>query len=225
MLCEGEKMLGEALRSGAKLKTVLVRDGWDSPFIKETEEQGAVLYSAPDALFKLASEVETPQNVIFSCEQPQWTADALDGAGQVLLLDGLQDPGNLGTILRTAEAFALGAVVLCEGCADPFSPKVVRSTMGAVFRLPCVTLPLAEAAERLHRNGLSLYATALHEDSVPLSSVSLSKAAVIIGSEGKGVTEQALRLSDRRVIIPMKGRAESLNAGVAAAIVIYEMTK
>ena len=207
MLCEGEKMLGEALRSGAKLKTVLVRDGWDSPLVKEAEEQGASLYSAPDALFKLASEVETPQNVIFSCEQPQWTADALDGAGQVLLLDGLQDPGNLGTILRTAEAFALGAVVLCEGCADPFSPKVVRSTMGAVFRLPCVTLPLAEAAERLHRNGLPLYAT------------------VIIGSEGKGVTEQALRLSDRRVIIPMKGRAESLNAGVAAAIVIYEMTK
>ena len=225
MLCEGEKMLGEALRSGAKLKTVLVRDSWDSPLVKKAEEQGASLYSAPDALFKLASEVETPQNVIFSCEQPQWTADALDGAGQVLLLDGLQDPGNLGTILRTAEAFALGAVVLCEGCADPFSPKVVRSTMGAVFRLPCVTLPLAEAAERLHKNGLTLYATALHEDSVPLSSVSLSKAAVIIGSEGKGVTEQALRLSDRRVIIPMKGRAESLNAGVAAAIVIYEMTK
>ena len=82
MLCEGEKMLGEALRSGAKLKTVLVRDGWDSPLVKEAEEQGASLYSAPDALFKLASEVETPQNVIFSCEQPQWTADALDGAGQ-----------------------------------------------------------------------------------------------------------------------------------------------
>ena len=232
MLCEGEKMLGEALRSGAKLKTVLVRDGWDSPLVKEAEEQGASLYSAPDALFKLASEVETPQNVIFSCEQPQWTADALDGAGPeyypeglIVALDAVQDPGNLGTILRTAEAFALGAVVLCEGCADPFSPKVVRSTMGAVFRLPCVTLPLAEAAERLHRNGLPLYATALHEDSVPLSSVSISKAAVIIGSEGKGVTEQALRLSDRRVIIPMKGRAESLNAGVAAAIVIYEMTK
>ena len=108
---------------------MLVRDGWDSPLVKEAEERGASLYSAPDALFKLASEVETPQNVIFSCEQPQWTADALDGAGQVLLLDGLQDPGNLGTILRTAEAFALGAVVLCEGCADPFSPKVVRSTM------------------------------------------------------------------------------------------------
>ncbi len=142
MLCEGEKMLGEALRSGAKLKTVLVRDSWDSPLVKKAEEQGASLYSAPDALFKLASEVETPQNVIFSCEQPQWTADALDGAGQVLLLDGLQDPGNLGTILRTAEAFALGAVVSgVRAAPDPSSPVVVRvSTMGAVFQAPpCVT--------------------------------------------------------------------------------------
>ena len=167
MLCEGEKMLGEALRSGAKLKTVLVRDGWDSPLVKEAEEQGASLYSAPDALFKLASEVETPQNVIFSCEQPQWTADALDGAGQVLLLDGLQDPGNLGTILRTAEAFALGAVVLCEGCADPFSPKVVRSTMGAVFRLPCAEiLSLLFRPPLLHRLQRPLLRCSLHP--VPL---------------------------------------------------------
>lgn len=225
MLCEGEKMLEEALRSGAVLKTVLARRGWESEMLREAESRGAALYCAEDALFRLASEVESPQNVIFSCMQPQWDAAALDGKKQVLLLDGLQDPGNLGTILRTAEAFALGAVVLCEGCADPFSPKVVRSTMGAVFRLPCVQLPLKEALDRLKDGGLPVYATALHEDSVPLSAVSLSRAAVIIGSEGRGVSESALRLSDKRVIIPMRGRAESLNAGVAAAIVIYEMTK
>ena len=97
--------------------------------------------------------------------------------------------------------------------------------MGAVFRLPCVQLPLKEALDRLKDGGLPVYATALHEDSVPLSAVSLSRAAVIIGSEGRGVSDPALRLSDKRVIIPMRGRAESLNAGVAAAIVIYEMTK
>lgn len=225
MLCEGEKMLEEALRSGAVLKTVLARRGWESEMLREAESRGAALYCAEDALFRLASEVESPQNVIFSCMQPQWDAAALDGKEQVLLLDGLQDPGNLGTILRTAEAFALGAVVLCEGCADPFSPKVVRSTMGAVFRLPCVQLPLKEALDLLKTVGLPVYATALHEDSVPLSAVSLSRAAVIIGSEGRGVSDSALRLSDKRVIIPMRGRAESLNAGVAAAIVIYEMTK
>ncbi len=226
MLCEGEKMLTEALRSGAEIKTVLVRRGFESDELRQAAEtQGAAMYCAEDALFRLASEVESPQNVIFSCMQPQWDAAALDGREQVLLLDGLQDPGNLGTILRTAEAFALGVVVLCEGCADPFSPKVVRSTMGAVFRLPCVQLPLADALARLKTAGLPVYATALHEDSVPLSSVPLGRAAVIIGSEGRGVSESALRLSDRRVIIPMHGRAESLNAGVAAAIVIYEMTK
>lgn len=225
MLCEGEKMLEEALRSGAVLKTVLARRGWESEMLREAESRGAALYCAEDALFRLASEVESPQNVIFSCMQPQWDAAALDGKEQVLLLDGLQDPGNLGTILRTAEAFALGAVVLCEGCADPFSPKVVRSTMGAVFRLPCVQLPPKEALDLLKTAGLPVYATALHEDSVPLSAVSLSRAAVIIGSEGRGVSDSALRLSDKRVIIPMRGRAESLNAGVAAAIVIYEMTK
>ena len=137
MLCEGEKMLTEALRSGAEIKTVLVRRGFESGELRQAEKQGAAMYCAEDALFRLASEVESPQNVIFSCMQPQWDAAALDDREQVLLLDGLQDPGNLGTILRTAEAFALGAVVLCEGCADPFSPKVVRSTMGAVFRLPC----------------------------------------------------------------------------------------
>lgn len=229
MLCEGEKMLEEALRSGAQPGVVLVRarakDRLPDDLLGRAAQAGAALYCAGDALFELASDVETPQNVIFSCKQPDWTPEALTGCKQALLLDGVQDPGNLGTILRTAEAFALGAVVLCEGCADPFSPKVVRSTMGAVFRLPCVRLPLADAVERLRGQGMDIYATALHADSVPLGAVPLSRAAVIIGSEGRGVTPQAIEMSDKRVIIPMHGRAESLNAGVAAAIVIYEMTK
>lgn len=143
----------------------------------------------------------------------------------MLLLDGLQDPGNLGTILRTAEAFALGAPLCCARAApDPFSPKVVRSTMGAVFRLPCVTLRLRRRRTAAQKRSAAVRHRADGGERAAFL-VSLSKAAAIIGSEGKGVTEQALRLSDRRVIIPMKGRAESLNAGVAAAIVIYEMTK
>lgn len=229
MLCEGEKMLTEALDSGAQIKTVLVREGAAVPalavLLDRAEATGARLYEAPDSLFETASDVETPQSVVFCCAQPQWGADALDGQTRVLLLDGVQDPGNLGTILRTAEAFAIGAVVLCEGCADPFAPKTVRSTMGAVFRLPVPVLPLADAAARLREQGLPLYATALHDDSVPIGTVDLKSAAVIIGSEGRGVTPQAIALADKRIIIPMAGRAESLNAGVAAAIVIYEMSR
>ena len=192
MLCEGEKMLREALASGTRVKTLLAREGWQDALLDHAAEQWAVLYCAADALFGLASDVETPQNVVFSCRQPKWEARDLQGKRQVLLLDGLQDPGNLGTILRTAEAFALGAVVLCEGCADPFSPKVVRSTMGAVFRLPCVQLPLADAVEQLREAGLAVYATALHADSMPLDTVPLERAAVIIGSEGRGVSQSAL---------------------------------
>lgn len=225
MLCEGDKMLAEALDSGAQIKTLLVRENAaGSLLLTRAEQAGATLFCAPDDLFRTASDVETPQHVIFSCAPPVWDEQALAGASRVLLLDGLQDPGNLGTILRTAEAFALDAVILCEGCADPHSPKVVRSTMGAVFRLPCPQLALCRAAELLRANGLPVYAAALAADSEPIGTVALSRAAVIIGSEGKGVSEAALALSDKRVIIPMAGRAESLNAGVAAAIFIYQMT-
>ena len=183
-------MLTEALRSGAEIKTVLVRRGFESGELRQAEKQGAAMYCAEDAVLPRERGGKSAERY-FSRMQPQWDAAALDDREQVLLLDGLQDPGNLGTILRTAEAFALGAVVLCEGCADPFSPKVVRSTMGAVFRLPCVQLPLTDALARLKTAGLPVYATALHEDSVPLSSVSLGRAAVIIGSEGRGVSERA----------------------------------
>ena len=148
--------------------------------------------------------------------------EALSGA---VLLDGVQDPGNLGTILRTADAFALDAVILCEGCTDPTAPKVVRATMGAAFRQPVYHMPLAEAIAALKTRGLPVYAAALEPDSVRSTTLDLHGAAVIIGSEGRGVTRQALELCDRKMVIPMAGRAESLNAGVAASILIWEMTR
>lgn len=154
MLCEGEKMLEEALRSGAVLKTVLARRGWESEMLREAESRGAALYCAEDALFRARKRGGK------SAERHFFLYAAAVGRGGARWKEAgaparrVADPGNLGTILRTAEAFALGAVVLCEGCADPFSPKVVRSTMGAVFRLPCVQLPLKEALDRLKDGGL-----------------------------------------------------------------------
>ena len=222
MLCEGEKMLTEALRSGAEIKTVLVRRGFESGELRQAEKQGAAMYCAEDALFCLASEVESPQNVIFSCMQPQWDAAALDDREQVLLLDGLQDPGNLGTILRTAEAFALGAVVLCEGCADPFSPKVVRSTMGAVFRRPVWCLKAAQLPGLLTRSSLPLYGTALRQDTEDVRTVPLDRCAIVIGSEGQGINDAVLALCQKTVKIPMSQRCESLNAAIAAAVLLWE---
>lgn len=227
MVCEGEKMLGEALDSGARVTTVLVRAGTtcDERLLDRAEAQGARLYTAAESIFALASDVQTPQGLVFSCARPPRAGDALPPVKSAVLLDGLQDPGNLGTILRTADAFALDAVILCEGCADPTAPKVVRATMGAIFRQPIYTLPLAEAIAALRAQGLPVYAAALHQDSVAVGAIDLTHSAVIVGNEGRGVSAAALEQCDRTVMIPMAGAAESLNASVAASILIWEMTK
>ena len=227
MLCEGEKMLAEAAASGARVTTLLVREGeagrLPPDLLAYAERTGAALYCAPEALFRQASEVETPQRVIFSCAQPQWTADALAGKKQVLLLDGLQDPGNLGTILRTAEAFALGAVVLCEGCADPFSPKVVRSTMGAVLRMPFLYVDdLPGTISGLKEAGIKVYAAHLKGELAYDQEDYRTGSAFLIGNEGNGLRDEVAECADHYVIIPMQGKAESLNAAVAAALLMFE---
>lgn len=228
MVCEGEKMLREALRSGVPVReVVLARErAFDETLLAQAQEQGARLTLAPEKLLRSLSNVETPQGLVFCCARPVSTLEALRGAKRLVLLDGLQDPGNLGTIIRTADAFALDGIVLCEGCVDPTAPKVVRATMGAVFRMPIAVSGLRQAADFVRGGlGLPLYAAALEPDSVPLTRVPLRQSAVIIGNEGHGVTPDALALCDQPVIIPMAGRAESLNASVAASILMYEMSR
>ena len=223
-------MLFEALSSGVRVTSVLLRmDGRteqtaDRALLARAAEQGARLYQAGEAVFSAACDVETPQGLVFSCVRPL-RRQALTGVSRAVLLDGIQDPGNLGTILRTADAFALDAVILCEGCADPTAPKVVRATMGAIFRQPIYTLPLTEAIAALHAQGLPVYAAALHRDSAAVGVIDLTHSAVIVGNEGRGVSAAALEQCDRTVMIPMAGAAESLNASVAASILIWEMTK
>ncbi len=227
--CEGEKLLYEALASDMEIKTVLLRantafDSLSRGLIAQAETQGARLFETSESLFQMISDVETPQGILFSCmqKQPRPLPETLSSA---MLLDGLQDPGNLGTILRTADAFALDAVILCEGCTDPMAPKAVRATMGAVFRQPLYRMPLKEAIMALQARGLPVYAAALAADSIPATTLDLHHAAVIVGNEGHGVSKQALALCDQKIILPMAGRAESLNAGMAAAILIWEMTR
>ena len=227
MVCEGEKLLEEALASGVPVTTVLVCENVDcSPtLLQRAEAQGARLYQAEKSLFALTTDVQTPQGLVFSCKRPIHPSNDLSKVRRAVLLDGLQDPGNLGTILRTADAFALDAVILCEGCTDPTAPKVIRATMGAIFRQPVYSMPLVDAIERLRANGLPVYAAALHTDSVEAGTVDLRQAAVIIGNEGRGVSATALESCDKTILIPMTGAAESLNASVAASILIWEMAR
>lgn len=227
MVCEGGKMLGEALSSGIEIHDVLVADNaqTDAADLRRAAQAGARLYSCPDALLAKVSNVQAPQGIVFSCERPVTGLDSLRGARRLMVLEGLQDPGNLGTIIRTADAFALDGIILCEGCADPTAPKVVRATMGAAFRLPIAAAAIEEAAAFLKRQQLPLYGAALSEQSVPVTQIALRRAAVLIGNEGRGITRKAEALCDRLLIIPMEGRAESLNASVAASIIMYEMMR
>lgn len=227
MVCEGEKMLREALGSGTPVTEVVLGETreFDTGLLEEAERQGARLTEVPESLLARLSKVETPQGLVFVCKQPVFPLARLKDAQRVLVLDGLQDPGNLGTILRTADAFALDGIILCEGCVDPVSPKVVRATMGAIFRIPVAIATLEQTAAWLAERDIPLYATALSERSIPLTHVRLNRAAVIIGNEGRGVSERGLQLSQKQLIIPMAGRAESLNASIAASIVMYEMSR
>lgn len=222
MVCEGWKMLEEALRSGVVPKLILCEDtATAQPLLAQAAAQGARMLQADAALFGEISDVETPQGVLFACASP--VVHALPpNLANAIVLDGLQDPGNLGTVLRSADAFALDAVILAEGCVDIAAPKTVRSTMGAIFRQTVVQMPLVQAIDALHAQGIAVYAAALEPDSQPLTAMA-PKTAVIIGNEGNGVTQAALTHADGKIIIPMAGSAESLNAGVAASIFIWEM--
>lgn len=226
MVCEGGKMLEEALLSEIEIHDILIADNAEvsTEYLHQAEQQGARLHSCPNSLMQKISNVKTPQGILFSCERPVTRLETLRG-DRFMVLEGLQDPGNLGTIIRTADAFALDGIVLCEGCVDSTSPKVVRATMGAAFRLPIAAASLEETVEYFKGEQIPLYATALSEQSIPLTAVALNRAAVLIGNEGRGISKKAASLSDQLIIIPMEGRAESLNASVAASIIMYEMSR
>lgn len=218
---EGPKLLAEALKWGADLETVICAEGVELPALPENTR----VVEVPGNLLSAMADTETPQGIVFTCWGTSMTLpEKLEGK-RYLVLDGVQDPGNVGTIWRTADAFGADGLILCGGCADPWSPKTVRATMGAVFRLPVYEASLEETAEKLEKAGILLYATALREDTVDVREVPLSKAAVIIGSEGRGVSDLALELCQKTVKIPMTERCESLNAAVAASVVLWEMAR
>jgi len=220
-LCEGPKLLAEALRWGADMETVVCLEGMELPTLPE----GVRVVEVPEDLLAAAADTETPQGVVFLCKTPLTALpDALPGE-RFLILDGVQDPGNVGTIWRSADAFGADALILCNACADPWSPKTVRATMGAAFRLPVYECDLSQAAERLREKGIPLYASALGEDTLDVREASLRRAGVIVGSEGKGVSVQALSLCAGTIKIPMRGRCESLNAAAAATVLLWEMCR
>ena len=213
---EGTKLLEEAAKWYPGLHTVVCREGLR---LCKLSEQVRVV-TVPEDVFKSISTVDTPQGAIFLCRLPE--RQQADLTAGTLLLDGIQDPGNLGTILRTADALDI-PVTLLEGCADPYSPKTVRASMGAVFRTQPVKADWAEVRAACGVAGIPVAVTALSQRAKDLRNADLRGMAVVIGSEGQGVRREILESADGELIIPMNKRCESLNAAVAAAIVMWQM--
>lgn len=220
MVCEGPKMLAEALKWGAKPDVLICAPGYALP---EHLPDGVRVVEVPADLLRSVAPTETPQKVLFLCSLPaRGLPEKLNGS-RYLVLDGLQDPGNVGTLWRTADAFGADGLFLLPGCADPWNPKTLRSTMGACFRLPVWEGALDDLKALLGREGLPLYATALREDTADIRDMNLSRAAVVIGSEGKGVSQAVLDASEKTIKIPMTERCESLNAAAAGTVVLWQM--
>lgn len=213
---DGLKLLKEAVRfCPERLDTVILSDG-----VEAALPEGVRLIRVPEDVMASVSPMETPQGAVFLCRLPE-KKDFTAKAG-MLLLDGIQDPGNLGTILRTADALDVPAVLL-EGCADPYSHKVVRASMGAVLRTPVVQAGWEAVRDACREAGIPLAVTALSNRARDIRGVSLGEMAVVIGSEGQGVRQEILDCADKELIIPMNPHCESLNAAVAAAIVMWQM--
>ncbi len=230
-LVEGVHLVEEALRSDAEVISVMYDSerGIDPACeraLERRESSVQVISAAPAVLAKL-SETKSPQGIVAEVKKPRQNWEAWLAAAQgdflLLMLDEIQDPGNLGTILRTAEAAGIDAVVMGKGSVDLYNGKVVRATMGALFRLPVFAMPLVEAAQSLKRAGARILASSLNEGSHAYDEADYAgKLAIVIGNEGRGVSAAMTAEADSLVHIPLYGKAESLNAAVAAGILVYE---
>ena len=214
---DGTKLLAEAVRYFPGLETVILSEG------VEAELPGRVhVIRVPGDVMESISPMASPQGALFLCRLPEKKQFAPKPG--MLLLDGIQDPGNLGTMLRTADALDI-PVALLEGCADPYSHKVVRASMGAVFRTHVVQTTWAEAKTACTAAGIGIGVTALSDRARDIRRADVKNMAVVIGSEGQGVRKEILESADAELIIPMNPHCESLNAAVAATIVMWQMAQ
>ncbi len=216
-VCDGTKLLFEAMRENFEITSVLVSEDAQDTL---PELRGVNAFVAPDDVLDSITSLKSSQNVIFSCKMKKTPPEKLRKA---ILLDRLQDTGNIGTIIRTADAFGIDAV-FCDGCADVYNPKTIRSAMGSIFRVPVVHEDFTTLIPRLRKEGKTVWCSELYGDVKTISECDLKDAFVVIGNEGNGVRPEISAICDGSVIIPMKGSAESLNAAVAAAVFMYEMS-
>jgi RNA methyltransferase, TrmH family len=227
---EGLNLLVEALRAGLAILSVFVAQGAEDQLDGLTLAAKTEVLVLPGKVLASALATETPQPIAALIEPPEWTwHDLLEpGDGRtplILILAGIQDPGNLGTILRSAEAFGATGVVSLPGTVRSWNPKAVRASAGSVFRVPLIEVSAEECFARLRKEKVAVWATAAR-GAEPAERVHLERpSALLIGNEGKGVPSELAAQADGMLTIPCPGPVESLNAAVAASILLYEASR
>ena len=222
-LIEGFHLVEEALKNKEQILQLIVRDGVDLPLLWEIDDVQIVQVN--EAVAKEIAETEKSQGVFAHCKVKETTEIEQATWRKVLLVDAVQDPGNIGTMIRTADAAGLDAVILGKGCADAYNPKVMRSAQGSHFHIPVERGDLNEWIDRLQDDNVKVYGTAL-EEAISFREVKPSDAfALMVGNEGSGISPQLLAKTDQNIIIPIQGGAESLNVAVAAGILMYALNK
>jgi TrmH family RNA methyltransferase len=218
-LCDGEKLLREAIDSGADISCVLWGGEKTVVLPAETSE-----YSCPSELIQSISPLKNSPGPLFSVKIPV-KAQVYTPYAQAIILENLQDPGNVGTIIRTAKALGTELIILVGDCADIYNLKTVRATMGAVFRQRVSPMSIEELKSYINQSGLRLIGAALSDKAEDIRKIDMRNTAVAIGSEGSGLSKELLSICEGEVIIPMQPESESLNAAVAASIVMWEMSR
>src|SRR5258707_8475472 len=238
---EGLRIVEEAIRSGLRFRAVFFKESAQNLAERLLPQIGGNVDTLllPDKLFDGTVPSETPQGVAALVRMKEFSlADVLERlqVGPIIVLAGLQDPGNLGTILRSAEAFGSAGVVLGQGTVSPFNSKVIRASAGSIFRLPVIhgqargrgnsgAVKLEEISQKLRAQGVRQFATSSHKGT-PLDQTDLkSAAAIFFGNEGSGLPREVMAKMDESIAIPHTAQVESLNAGVAASIVLYEAAR
>jgi TrmH family RNA methyltransferase len=218
-LVEGFHLTEEALKKKELIKSLIVREGVEIP--SDWDVSDVPQYSVTAAVAKEISETEHSQGIFAHCAQPEFTEDVQQTWNTLLLIDAVQDPGNIGTMIRTAAASGIDAVILGKGSADPYNPKTVRSAQGSHFQIPVVKGELTEWVAQLKDRSIPLFGTALINATPVHEMANQDHFALIVGNEGSGVDPVLLKETDTNLVVPLYGPAESLNVAVATGILLY----
>lgn len=226
---EGPHLLAEALRAGLHIKTVFVAAGAERLIESLPLPQQTEILVVPRPLLDAALTTEAPQPVAALIEPPDWTwAHVFSGSGRaalVIVLASLQDPGNLGTMIRSAEAFGATGIVSLPGTVSAWNPKAVRASAGSVFRVPVIAADERKCFGQLREAGMKVLTTSVRKAELDLDFKMTGPTALIIGNEGSGVPENLAVRADARITIPCPGPVESLNAAIAASVLLYEASR